>query len=394
MSTQGDIQDDILIIGGGPVGATLALALAGSGLSVTVLEARTKGDIPDDERALALSYGSRLILQRLGVWQQLDVRATAITTIHVSQKERWGRAMIEARESGQPALGYVLPYSVLSSVLAQAMDAAPGIEVLHGAQVSGVATTQTHGSAQFDLAGQPASRAAALLALADGGRLLESIAGMQRHIRDYGQSAVIAHVESELAHGHVAYERFTPDGPVALLPDGERGFALVWTAAPERAQTLCGLPAPEFLEQLGRHFGERVGRFTAVAGRAVFPLKLSRTSPLTSQRLVAIGNAAQTLHPVAGQGFNLGLRDAWTLAQLARNTPRERIGEQAMLAQYSRLRRADRAGGIGFTDFLATAFATDFPGLASIRGLGIGALDLMAPAKSFLSRKMSFGARG
>jgi 2-octaprenyl-6-methoxyphenol hydroxylase len=234
---------------------------------------------------------------------------------------------------------------------------------------------------------------ASLLVLANGGQVPDGVTGVRRHVRDYGQSAMIARVEVELPHCNVAYERFTADGPVALLPTGERGFALVWTALPERAEELCRLQQQEFLDQLGLHFGERVGRFIVVAGRTAFPLKLSRTSPVTALHMVVIGNAAQTLHPVAGQGFNLGLRDAWRLAQLVRSTPHERIGDAAMLALYRRRRLPDRMGGICFTDFMATAFALNLPGLASVRGIGMGVLDLLAPAKHFLSRRMSFGAQ-
>jgi 2-octaprenyl-6-methoxyphenol hydroxylase len=302
--------------------------------------------------------------------------------------------VLQAQEMGQSALGYVLSYRLMSKVLGQAVDEACGIQAIYGAKVTSVTEGQEYASAQFERDGEPGERSAALLALADGGHSLEGVEGMRRSIREYGQSAMIAQVESEIPHGQVAYERFTAEGPVALLPDGERGFALVWTATPERAQALCQLSEQAFLQALGQHFGDRVGRFIKVAGRAAFPLKFSRTTPLTLPHLVVIGNAAQTLHPVAGQGFNLGLRDAWTLAQLVRTTPVAELGHALMLAQYCRLRQQDRRGGMGFTDFLATTFASDFPGLAAARGLGISALDLFSPAKRFLSRKMSFGAQG
>jgi len=388
------VYNDILVVGGGPVGAALALALADSGLSVTVLEARAADDAHNDQRVIALSYGSRLILQRLGAWDKLESHATAIATIHISQKACWGRTILDAAEMGQPALGYTLPYSELNRIMAQALQTASGVRVMHSAQVTDVVSSSLNGSVQFEQAGQIIAMTASLLALANGGRMPEGVTGMHRHVRDYGQSAVVARIEGELPHCNVAYERFSTDGPVALLPTGEHGFALVWTVQPERAEELCRLQQQEFLDQLGLHFGERVGRFVSVSGRAAFALKLSRTVPVTTQHLVTIGNAAQTLHPVAGQGFNLGLRDAWGLAQIVCSTPQERIGDAAMLAQYRRRRLPDRMGGIWITDFLATAFAIDLPGLAAVRGIGMGALDLLVPAKQMLSRKMSFGAQG
>jgi len=384
---------DVTIVGGGPVGATLALGLVDNGLQVTVLEARDNPDPPGDPRAIALSDGSRLILQRLGVWAGIAQHATPIRTIHISQKNRIGRSVLRAEESGHDALGYVVGYAELAAAIDQVLQAS-GIEVLRGAQATAVTPGSDASRVQYRYSGATHSRHAALTVIADGGRSLETVAGLSRQVHEYGQSAVVAKIESELPHHGVAYERFTADGPVALLPWGERTYALVWTAAPARAEALCSLDQTTFLEQCHSHFGDRAGRFIAVSGRAAFPLKLAWVRPATAPHLAVIGNAAQTLHPVAGQGFNLGLRDAWDLASLIRATPVADLGSDAMLEKYRAARRLDTGGGMLFTDFLVRAFSNDWPGFGTLRGMGLTALELCAPARNFVVRKLSLGARG
>lgn len=384
---------DLVIVGGGPVGATLALALAGSGLDVTVLEARPDAAPPTDPRAIALSYGSRLILQRLGVWDALAPATTPIRAIHISQQARLGRSVLTAQESGQPELGCVVDYGALYGALSGALEAS-GIPVLYGAQATALATSTDAATVTFTRQGVEQQRSAALAVVADGGRSLKEIPGIRKEAHDYGQTALVARVETELPHGNVAYERFTPRGPLALLPWGERAFALVWTETPEAAQALTTLNKADFLQQLHTHFGDRQGRFVKVQDRGVFPLKLARARPVATQRLAVIGNAAQTLHPVAGQGFNLGLRDAWELAQILAATPQGQLGGSTMLARYQSGRRADTGGGILFTDFLVRTFSNDIPGFGAVRGYGLAALELLAPAKRFVVGKMSFGARG
>ena len=384
---------DVVIVGGGPVGATLALALADSSLKVTVLEARPEATAPSDPRAIALSYGSRLILQRLGVWQKLQAAATPIKTIHISQQSRWGRSVLTAAQSGLPELGCVVDYAALYGALSAALEAS-GVPLHHGAEATALATAPEAATVNFNQRSEQRQLSAALAVVADGGRGLSEIPGIHKKVHDYGQSALVARVETELLHGHVAYERFTACGPLALLPWGERAFALVWTETPPQAQFLSALNETEFLQRLHQHFGDRQGRFMHVEGRAVFALKLARAEPVTAQRLAVIGNAAQTLHPVAGQGFNLGLRDAWELAQLLRATPPAHVGSAAMLERYRSQRRADTGGGILFTDLLVRAFSNDTPGFGLLRGAGLAALELLAPAKRFVVGKMSLGARG
>jgi 2-octaprenyl-6-methoxyphenol hydroxylase len=383
--------NEILIVGAGPVGAVCALALQQQGIAARVLEAQPE-DARADTRTLALSHGSRLILERLGVWDKLtDV--TPITRIHISQRGALGVARLSADEIGVPALGYVLPYAVLTAVLKQALhDAAVAVE--YGVAVdrieSGADAATLHTADGWTLAAQ-------LVAVADGGRgghgKAAHAAPAPRFQRDYEQMAVVCDVQTELPHAGQAFERFTPEGPAALLPKGDR-YALVWTARNVDAQRIAGLTDDEFLAALYRHFGGRQGLFLHASPRKTFPLKLTYTGSEAAEHVVRIGNAAQTLHPVAGQGFNIGLRDAWELASLCGDTPASEIGDAAMLAAYARGRRADVIGGLGFTDFLVRTFSNDIGLLRHARGLGLLVLETLPPLKAFVARRMMFGARG
>ena len=375
--------NEILIVGAGPVGAVCALALQQQGIAARVLEAQP-ADARADTRTLALSHGSRLILERLGVWDKLtDV--TPITRIHISQRGALGVARLSADELGVPALGYVLPYAVLTAALKQALTDA-GIAVEYGVAMdrieSGAATLHTVDGRTL---------AAPLVIVADGGR--GDQVPTPRFERDYDQMAVVCDVQTELPHASRAFERFTPEGPAALLPKGDR-YALVWTASNVDAQRIAALPDSEFLAALYRHFGGRQGLFLHASPRKTFPLRLAWTGNEAGDRVVRIGNAAQTLHPVAGQGFNIGLRDAWELASLCGDTPASEIGNAAMLAAYARGRRADVLGGLGFTDFLVRTFSNDIGLLRHARGLGLLALEALPPMKTFVARRMMFGARG
>ena len=396
-------MNDILIVGAGPVGAVCALALHQQGIVARVLEAQPE-DARADTRTLALSHGSRLILDRLGVWDKL-AEVTPITRIHISQRGALGVARLSAEDLGVPALGYVLPYAGLTAVLKQALREA-GIAVEYGVAVdrieSGADAATLHTADGRTLS-------ASLVAVADGGR--GENAPTPKFERDYDQMAVVCDVQTELPHAGQAYERFTPEGPAALLPHegtptvcglepvkdrmpkGHR-YALVWTADSAAARGIAALPDSEFLAALYRHFGGRQGLFLHASPRKTFPLRLAYIGSEAADRVVRIGNAAQTLHPVAGQGFNIGLRDAWELASLCGDTAPAEIGNAAMLAAYASGRRADVLGGLGFTDFLVRTFSNDFAPLRHARGLGLLALEAFPPLKTFVARRMMFGARG
>ncbi|SER59187.1 2-octaprenyl-6-methoxyphenol hydroxylase [Nitrosomonas sp. Nm51] len=388
-----DKNCDIVIIGGGPVGMALALALRGSCLTVMLLEARGLPEKVGDERPLALSHGSYLILQRLGVWDKLR-RHTSIKTIHISNKGFFGRTVLTAEDAGVPALGYVVNYHDLYHALYDA-TLENGIQYQIGATVKAFATDQLSGHVQYAHEDIENNMSAKLLVLADGGHLGGQIADIAFQTQAYEQWAIVANVKAETPQTGIAYERFTSDGPVALLPSGS-DFALVWTTSPETANTILALDEKYFLHRLHAHFGDRLGRFIAAGKRAGFPLSLKYAIPPTSQRIALIGNAAQTLHPVAGQGFNLGLRDAYELAQvlLAAVSDNREIGTPSMLARYSQLRRIDGQGGRIFTDSLIKLFSNDNTLLKHLCGMGLIVLDNCPPMKRFVSRRMIFGARG
>ena len=382
---------DIAIVGGGPVGAALAAGLDGSGLSVEILEARVmqnqKLEAPDP-RALALSEGTRLVLNRLGVWQALSPRATAIESIHVSQRGGLGRAVLSAQDVGAPALGYVAEYGDLYAALAERM-ARSDATLLTGARVTAVKATAGYGMVAYQHDGAEKILTAGLVVLSEGGK---SLPAAMREDKDYGQSAVVCTVKTEQPHDRRAYERFTPDGPIALLPLGE-DYALVWTTPNAQLEARLAMTETEFLAQLQSTFGDRQGRFLAASPRAAYPLKLALAAASPSPRIVRIGNAAHTLHPVAGQGFNLGVRDAWKLAETILDTPRQRLGEAAFTQRHEKTRHFDIAGGSLMTDILVEAFSNEQFLLKHARGAALVLLDLIPPLKTLFARKMMFGAQ-
>ena len=382
--------EDILIVGGGPVGMVLALLLAKQNIPSTVLEARKQGAANLDTRALALSYGTKRIFDGLGIWQAAAKQATAINTIHVSQKGSFGRSLLKAQDYNQEALGYVLSYGALCTALNAAMLNFSCITVIDEAQAEAITHDAEQATVRFTRHGESLELSSALAVLADGGRSLEEVAGLKRDTKEYGHDALISKVRAELPHNNIAYERFTPQGPMALLPNGEHDFSLVWTGKKDSITPLLALSDAEFLAQFHAQFGDRVGRFLSVEKRMTFPLKLSKLQETDMQHLVVVGNAAQTMHPVAGQGFNVGIRDAQVLAKhiAASTTP---LGSTNMLADYRAERKADTKNGLLFTDFLVNVFSNDIIGLPSIRSASLGLFDVIKPIKKHLVRKMSFG---
>lgn len=381
---------DLIIAGGGPVGAALALALAGRGLALAVFEARPEVGATSDDRTLAISYGSRLILERLGIWDAIPA-PTPIETIHVSQQGGFGHSLLTAGESGVPALGYVLGYAGLQRALGDALSRCPGVTVVPGASVEQLRMHEDHVEADIRRGTAIEQAQAKLLVVADGGIRLAGQAGATIRSRDYGQQAVVAQVRTSAPHGLRAYERFCAGGPVALLPFGDR-YALIWTAAEDGAAALVAMPDAEFLSALQSHFGDRAGRFVSVSGRARFPLSLRYALDPVVGRIVLLGNSAQALHPIAGQGFNLGLRDAWDLAETISSATAPDPGAVPLLARYRAMRNIDRKAGIALTDSLVRIFSNDAPGLRWLRGGGLALLDTLPRTRRAFVRRMIFGA--
>lgn len=381
---------DLVIVGGGQVGMALALALRDSGLSVLLLEARDFPAQSDDLRPLALSHGSRLILQRLGVWDALP-SVTPITTIHVSNRGSFGRTVMTAAELRVPALGYVVNHHDVFRAM-HAMLGKEDMTFLTGVKVTKTGREGEFGQVTCQHGGAEKQITAKLVVIADGGKLAGQVEGISAHVHDYGQHAVVANLRTGLPQSGTAYERFTAEGPIALLPVGEY-FSMVWTVAPAAAETIIRLDEAAFLTRLHAHFGDRLGRFAAAGPRSAFPLSLKYVRPVTAYSTVLIGNAAQTLHPVAGQGFNLGLRDAWELSCEILVAPSE-TGKPAMLERYRDRRRLDSNGGRVFTDTLVRLFSNENSLLQGALGLGLNALGCLPPARRFVARRMMFGARG
>jgi 2-octaprenyl-6-methoxyphenol hydroxylase len=340
---------DVLIRGAGPVGCALALALRGSGLRVAVLDLASP---PPAFRPIALSYASRLILERLGVWS--DVPVTPIERIVVTQAGAFGRTRLDAADAGVPALGYVSDYSALLGRLRAALGEMPN-------------STATEARCIVHAEGAP-----------------QEIAGKR-----YAQDALVALLHTEPPSGATAFERFTAQGPLALLPRGGR-HALIWSMRPERAQRLAAASEREFLVELASATGSAIGRPTKVEHRSVQALTLKVRGTRVAGNEVYIGNAAQTLHPVAGQGLNLGLRDAWDLARALAQAPDP--GAPDTLARFAAQRRLDAGATIRVTDFLAGGFAGANPLLRAARGVALTALDIFPAPRRFFARRMIFGA--
>ena len=378
----------VVIVGGGPVGLVLALSMQQQGLPVKVLEARKQGAAYQDKRALALSYGSKIILEKLGVWSDVAVNATAINTIHVSQRGSVGRSKLQAEEHDLPALGYVVSYGALM----QALDAGLAAKhVMYEAPANRISQNEQMATVGFTFLGEEMTLASSLLVIAEGGRGLDNIPSLKRDTKAYGHDALVSKVSSELPHGNIAYERFTPAGPMALLPNGDRDFSLVWTGKKAGLDRLLTLDDATFLAELHAAFGDRVGRFLSIQKRLSFPLVKAQLTNNTTPHMVVIGNSAQTMHPVAGQGFNVGLRDATALMKQLAATPQADWGNPAMLAGYAKTRTRDTKGGLLFTDFLVSLFTNDLIGLSVMRSMGLGLLDVFKPIKRVLVSKMSYG---
>lgn len=381
---------DLAVVGAGPVGATLALALAGSARDIVVVDARAPGAEARGERSLAVSHGGRLILERIDAWRAVASTTDAITpivAIDISQARGFGSATLSAADVNLPALGYVVSSAALQAALDAALARA-GIAVRFGAQVTDVTPGEAHAVVRVQDDDTPIH--ARLAVVADGRGT--TVPGIARVRHDYGQVALIADVMPAAPHAGIAFERFTSEGPVALLPKRDR-YGLVWTQTPERAAATLALSDDEFLAALAQHAGRRMPVLRSVGERRTFPLTLEYARPVTVPRVVMLGNAAQTLHPVAGQGFNIGLRDAYELAQQLAAVRDADVGAPAVVAAFARGRRSDRLAGIALTHGLSRLFTNDAMLLRWPRGIALSLLDALPPARKAFTRAMLFGVR-
>ena len=381
---------DIAICGAGPVGLALAGLLVKRGMApdrIALIDARPLELARTDPRSIALSYGTSQIMQGIGAW---PIAASSISQIHVSRRGHFGRTLIDAVDYDLPALGYVTRYGVLIDALAAAADAA-GIQSLRPVTVGALNETDDH--VELLLAAGK-SITAKIMVQAEGGLFGQQPAKPQS--RDYRQTAIVAQVGVSAPLSHRAFERFTSEGPLALLPQTGHAtsgaathYALVWCMRPDTADRLMGLPDADFLAALENAFGTRVGSFLHLSQRSTYPLGLN-ADPAATRRTVAIGNAAQTLHPVAGQGLNLGMRDAAVLARLLAREP-----APATLQRFLKERQNDRSMTIRLTDVMARIFASAPDGALSqtLLGLSLGLVDALPPARRILAEQMMFGRR-
>lgn len=391
-----DVEYDIAICGAGPAGTVLALLLAEywpAANRIALLDGRGNSDsahdAAPDTRMIALSHGSRGTLMRIGAWRAET--ATPIRQVHVSHRGHFGRTLIDHADYGVEALGYVIRYGELQQQLDQARQER-GLTVLHGARVQAVVTEPISQAEAVRIEVANGNSLSARYAVHAEGGLFEQQSARARH-RDYAQVAVTALVTSALPQPGVAWERFTDDGPIALLPaqhEGRKIHALVWCGSAGNAKRRMQMDDRAFLSELHDRFGDRLGDFLSVTARQTFPLGLNAVDQVVSGREYAIGNAAQTLHPVAGQGTNLALRDACTLAFALR----EHFDDApACAVTYAEARRRDRAATIRLTDGLPRLFANRLAPVVAARGAILTLLDLLPPARDWLARHMMDGQR-
>lgn len=383
---------DIVIVGGGMVGASLACSLGKQPLRIAIIEAavfQTASQPNYDDRAIALSYGTQQIFQSIGVWPLLADKATPIKHIHVSERGTFGVTRLHHHDEGVDALGYVCTAREIGQALITQLANINNVEVISPAQLIGIQERDDHLAAQIQFNDQVTTLNTKLLVAADGGQSSSrELAGIQAQHIDYHQSAVIANITTQRPHNHIAYERFTPHGPIALLPMSDNRCAVVWTHPSQAVDTILGMSDAEFLNQLQQLFGARLGQFVKVGKRAAYPLHLVKAKEQIRQRIALIGNAAHTLHPIAGQGFNLGLRDVAALAQVIVDARKDTVdfGDLATLNNYAKWREADHKRIIGFTDNLVRLFSNQLRPLQISRTTGLLAMDLLPQAKHLLAK--------
>lgn len=391
---EGEAQDfDVIIAGGGMVGGSLAVALASLPLRTLVVEATPPSDATQpsyDDRATAISESSRRILEAIGCWSALAGAAAPIREVHVSERGAFGATRLRAAEQGLASFGHVVENRALGAALWERIGAERRLTAWSPARVVDAVQDEERVRVRIerDAAG-PIEVSARLLVAADGARSpLRTMAGIAHEARDYGQAAVIANVTPAIDHGGTAFERFTPSGPLAVLPLTRGRVTIVWTLPPGDAQAVLALDDAGFLAALQAAFGFRLGGLRKAGQRACYPLSLVQAKAWHAGRIVLVGNAAHGIHPVAGQGFNLGLRDAAALAELlARQGATGDPGAGPILEEYAEWREADRARTVRDTDGLVQVFTSEFAPLRAGRRLGLIGLDLFPPARAAVARR-------
>lgn len=382
-----------MIVGGGMVGASLAVALSALPLRIAVIEAfelRSRAQPSYDDRSTALAFGSRCILEGLGLWPFVAPEAEPIRRVHVSQRGYFGITRLSAAEEGVPALGYVVPNRALGAALASRLDELDNVELICPARVERVVTSSDLATLRISAGAESFDLHARLLVAADGAKsTVRQALGIGEAHHDYHQAAIVANVNTEHPHDGRAFERFTAEGPVAFLPLTEDRCAVVMTIAEARREELQDMPDADFLAYLQQRFGHRLGRLLRVGKRQTYPLRQTLAGAQHAQRAVIIGNAAHSLHPIAGQGFNLSLRDVAALADHLADAVRagDDPGAAEILAAYVAERRRDQRRTIGFTHWLHEIFSPGLSALSHLRGLGLATVEVCPPLRRLLARR-------
>ncbi|MCV6638623.1 2-octaprenyl-6-methoxyphenyl hydroxylase [Candidatus Albibeggiatoa sp. nov. NOAA] len=384
-------QFDIVVVGGGLVGASLAACLRHLPLKIAIIEANPQA-VPaeNDNRVIALNYVSRRIFEGMNVWHNIEPQAEAIKHIHVSNRGHFGIARLPHHLLNLPALGYVVRAKHIGKGLHASLEATT---VIAPAQVTQITTQDDSVHIEYQQQDQTQTLSARLLIAADGAnsQICQQL-NIPIHSQAYDQTAIVTNITVDQSHQNTAYERFTDTGPIALLPVADKQFSLVWTVQHEEVDAIQQLDESAFLNMIQQQFGWRAGRFVATEPRFAFPLSLSYSEHLTTQRTVIMGNAAHTLHPVAGQGFNLGLRDVASLAEViskAWEHGQHDVGADGLLHTYASYQSDDQKTVTWLTDGLVQVFSNNFTPLAAARNLGLLALDALPPVKKYLMRQMT-----
>ncbi|MEE9446389.1 MAG: 2-octaprenyl-6-methoxyphenyl hydroxylase [Arenicellales bacterium] len=387
-------QFDIVIIGGGLAGASLAVALAGTAYKVAVIEPfefDASAQPSYDERTIALTYSAKHIFTQIGVWDEpLEQSACALKSIHISNKGHFGITNLSHKDVGMPALGYVIPTRAIGQSLMKAMQSAENVSFFCPFEAQQVNVESDTAHIQIKATdGAPQTLSAKLVVIADGGRssILKDL-GFNLETKPYAQSALLSIVSSNLPHKNNAFERFVNDGPLALLPMNDQRYAVVWTLSPDDLNRISALSDDDYITELQSTFGMRAGILSLPTPRKSYPLSKNILNRCYQPNILALGNAAHTVHPVAGQGFNLGLRDVAALVEvLSAEDNTKNIGSEAFLKAYSEQRESDTKRVGQFTDGLLKVFASDSALIKLGRNVGLSAIEKLPFIKRALLKR-------
>ena len=400
MDKQVNTDYDIIIAGGGMIGTSLGLALAPLNLRIAIVEsvARSSQKQPSfDDRSTALSRSSQRMYEAMGLWPDIIATATPIEKIHISDKGRFGFSHIEAEEQKVEALGYVVINRVLGGVLQGKLPEFPNLNVICPGVVTAVTLADSHAAVLITVDGDQRQLTCSLLVAADGANSnVREMMGISAKNIDYKQSAIIGNLLPEKAHKNCAFECFTENGPLAMLPLADNRAAFVWINSTSKTDELLDLPSKEFKFQLQAVFGNRLGQFSKVGKRCAYPLAFTRACGLISQRSVVVGNAANGLHPVAAQGFNLGLRDVAALCDCIADSCIRRqqdFGRASILEAYADWRKEDQTNLVHFTNGIVQLFGDQRPSIRVLRNIGMIGFDLV-PGVRKLFAKHTMGLAG